>query len=236
MLTMKSSLSDNNPVTSTVENASHDMEASPRQTSPTPALNQKDQRADQDLEDLGYVPELVRTKSTMHVVFMTFVLSATPYGLSSSLYYSLINGGPTTVIWGFLGVSLIILCLAASLAEITSVYPTAGGVYYQTFALSPVKWRRVAAWICGWSIVAGTVIITLSVGFGTAQFFIACVNIFESEPGVGVWQPDTYQVFLIFLAITLGCNAIVALANAKLHILDVRTLISLTWLNLIALT
>lgn len=181
----------------------------------------KNRQADQELEDLGYVPELTRTKSLAHVVLMTFVLSAMPYGFSSSLYFSLVNGGPTTVVWGLLAVCLIILCLAASLAEITSVYPTAGGVYYQTFMLSPVRWRRLAAWICGWSVVAGTVIITLSVGVGTIQFLIACVNIFESEPGVGIWQPETYQVFLIYLAFTLLCNAIAALGNAKLHILDV---------------
>ena len=93
--------------------------------------------------------ELLRTKSTWNIVLMTFVLTSFSYCLNTTLYYALVNGGPTTAIWGFLGVFGIILCFAASLAEITSVYPTAGGVYYQTFMLTPIRWRRLTAWICG---------------------------------------------------------------------------------------
>ena len=179
--------------------------------------------ADQELQDLGYAPELARTKSTVGIICMTFILTAMPYGSSSSLYYPLINGGSSTVVWGFLLVSLIMVCLAASLAEITSVYPTAGGVYYQTFMLGSLQWRRIAAWICGWSFVLGTVIICLSVGFGFTLYLIACVNVFDTSDGSPFWEPETYQVFLIFLAFTLLCNATSVLGNARLHILDVSS-------------
>ncbi|KAF3936968.1 hypothetical protein ABW19_dt0208270 [Dactylella cylindrospora] len=176
--------------------------------------------ADNLLEALGFQPELTRNRSTWQVAFMSFVLASIPYGLATTLYYPIIGGGPVTIIWGWLGVSLIILCVAISLGEITSVYPTAGGVYYQTFMLSPPWCRRVAAWICGWAYVAGNITITLAVQFGTTLFFIACVNVFESEPGVGIFQAEKYQVYLIFLAITLLCNAISAFGNRWLPILD----------------
>lgn len=58
---------------------------------------------------------------------MAFVLGANPYGLATTLNYPLIGGGPANVIWGWLLVALIVVCVAASLGEITSVYPTAGG-------------------------------------------------------------------------------------------------------------
>ncbi|EPS41465.1 hypothetical protein H072_4615 [Dactylellina haptotyla CBS 200.50] len=176
--------------------------------------------ADNLLEALGFQPELTRNRSTWQVAFMSFVLASIPYGLATTLYYPIIGGGPVTIIWGWLGVSLIILCVAISLGEITSVYPTAGGVYYQTFMLSPAWCRRVAAWICGWAYVAGNITITLAVNFGTTLFFVACVNVFESEPGVGVFQAEKYQVFLIFLAITFLTNAISSLGNRWLPILD----------------
>lgn len=88
--------------------------------------------------------------------------------------------------------------------------------------LAPPNWRRVASWICGWLYVVGNVTITLAVNFGTALFFVACINVFETEPGVGVFAGEPYQVFLIFLAITLLCNAVSSLANRWLPLLDVR--------------
>lgn len=76
---------------------------------------------------MGYTEQMPRTRSTLNVAFMSFVLASIPYGLATTLYYPLVGGGPVDIIWGWLGVSLIIACVAASLGEITSVYPTAGG-------------------------------------------------------------------------------------------------------------
>ncbi|KAI3528304.1 amino acid permease [Colletotrichum paranaense] len=176
--------------------------------------------ADNMLESLGYKPELERNRSTLQVAFMSFVLAAIPYGLATTMIYPLAGGGPVNIIWGWLGVSLIIICVAASLGEITSVYPTAGGVYYQAFMLSSPKYRRVASWICGWLYVVGNITITLAVNFGTALFIVACVNVFESEPGVGVLAGEPYQVFLIFLGLTFICNIVSSLGNRWLPILD----------------
>lgn len=179
-------------------------------------------KADRTLEDLGYTPELLRNRSIWHVTFMCFVLSSVPYGLATTLYYPLVAGGPANVIWGWVLVSFLIFCVAISLAEITAVYPTAGGVYYQTFALSPRWCRRVASWICGWAYVAGNITITLAVNFGTALLFIGCLNIFEDENGVGITQNfQIYQQFLIFLGITLLTHSMSAFGNKWLPLLDV---------------
>ncbi|KAJ5678974.1 hypothetical protein N7462_007218 [Penicillium macrosclerotiorum] len=172
------------------------------------------------LEALGYEPELTRNRSTLQVAFMSFVLASIPYGLATTFIYPLVGGGSVNIIWGWLIVSMVILCVASSLGEITSVYPTAGGVYYQTFMLSPPHYRRIVAWICGWSYVVGNVMITLAVNFGSAQFLIACINVFEVSPGVGVFEATTYQTFLIFFAITLLCNAVSSLGNKWLPYID----------------
>ncbi|KAF2758158.1 amino acid transporter [Pseudovirgaria hyperparasitica] len=176
--------------------------------------------ADDVLEAMGYTSELKRTRSTFHVIFMSFVLASIPYGLATTFFYPLIAGGPANIIWGWVTVSCIILCVAASLGEITSVYPCAGGVYYQTFMIAPPSMKRIASWICGWAFVVGNITITLAVNFGTSLFLIACINVFESEPGVGILAGEPYQVYLIFLGITLLCNAVSALGNRYLHWLD----------------
>ncbi|KAL4889387.1 amino acid/polyamine transporter I [Aspergillus ambiguus] len=170
-------------------------------------------QADSNLESLGYRPELLRNRSTWQVVFMCFILAAVPYGLSTTMSYPMAGGGAANIFWGWVIVSSIMLCVTSSLAEITSVYPTAGGVYYQTFALSPSWCRRVTAWICGWSYVAGNITITLAVNFATALFLTESLNLFQSD-GVGITEDfQPYQTYLIFLGITLICHAIPAFGN-----------------------
>lgn len=119
--------------------------------------NMHENSADSLLEAMGYKSELLRSRSTLQVAFMSFVLASIPYGLATTLYYPLVGGGPANIIWGWVAVSLIILCVAASLGEITSVYPTSGGVYYQTYMLAPSGYRLIMSWICGWAFVVGNV-------------------------------------------------------------------------------
>jgi hypothetical protein len=188
--------------------------------------------ADNLLQAMGYKSELVRSRSTFQVAFMSFVLASVPYGLATTLYYPIACAGPVGIIWGWLGVSLIVMCVAASLGEITSVYPTSGGVYYQTFMLAPPSYRKIASWICGWSFVVGNITITLAVNFATALFLGACINVFETEPGVGIFAGTNWQVYLIFLAITLLCNMVSALGNRWLPWLDVRTPTALPYVSL----
>jgi hypothetical protein len=171
---------------------------------------------------MGYKPEMARNRSTLQVAFMSFVLASIPYGLATTFYYPLVGGGPANIIWGWILVSLIIICVAASLGEITSVYPTAGGVYYQTFMLAPAKYKRVLSWICGWAYVVGNITITLAVNFGSALFIISCVNVFESSPGVGIWEASAWETWLVFVAITLFCNLVSSLGNRLLALIDVR--------------
>ena len=183
------------------------------------ALNDSDDL----LAAMGYKSELVRSRSTLQVAFMSFVLASIPYGLATTLYYPVVNGGPVTIIWGWLAVSLIILCVAASLGEITSVYPTSGGVYYQTFMLAAPSYRKIASWICGWCFVVGNITITLSVNFATALFYVACINVFTDAEGNGIFAGTTWQVYLIFLGVTLLCNVVCVYANKWLPWLDVRS-------------
>ncbi|KAI4254063.1 MAG: hypothetical protein L6R42_007337 [Xanthoria sp. 1 TBL-2021] len=76
------------------------------------------------------------------------------------------------------------------------------------------------SWICGWAFVVGNITITLAVNFGTTLFLAACINVFESEPGVGIFAAEPWQIYLIFFAITLLCNAVAALGNRWLPYLD----------------
>lgn len=180
------------------------------------------QAADTKLENLGYVPELSRNRSTWQVMFMSFIMASVPFTISTTMSYTLSGGGPSNMVWGWVTVTLIMLCLGASLAEITSVYPTAGGVYYQTYALSPPWCRRITAWVCGWSYVAGQITITLSVIFGTTGFLIEALNLFQDKNGVGLTDNwGTWQTYVIFLGITIFCHILPSIGNKWLTYIEV---------------
>lgn len=66
--------------------------------------------------------------------------------------------------------------------------------------------------------------ITLAVNFGTTLFLAGCINVFETEPGVGIFEGKPYQIYLIFFGITLLCNAVSALGNKWLPWLDVSSI------------
>lgn len=67
--------------------------------------------------------------------------------------------------------------------------------------------------------------ITLSVTFGTTLFVVACINVFEVGPGVGVLAGEPYQVYLIFVGITLLSYAVSGLGNKWLPWLDTAAIL-----------
>jgi amino acid transporter len=60
-----------------------------------------------------------------------------------------IYGGPVAIIWGWVIVTTMTMTIGASLAEICSAFPTAGSVYYFSYALASPNRRALAAWVTG---------------------------------------------------------------------------------------
>ena len=56
--------------------------------------------------------------------------------LALVINYGLITGGPVVIVWGWIVASFFTMLIGASMAEICSVYPAAGSVYYWSGVLS----------------------------------------------------------------------------------------------------
>ena len=67
------------------------------------------------------------------------------------------NGGPVTLIYGFIFCWIGALTTAASLAEMASMAPTSGGQYHWGLMLAPSKYPVFLSWITGWNAVLGWV-------------------------------------------------------------------------------
>jgi amino acid transporter len=79
------------------------------------------------LEALGHKGELKRNFSPLAMLGLAFAILNSWTALSASLSLALPSGGTTSVVWGLVTAGICNLCLAASLAEFLSAYPTAGG-------------------------------------------------------------------------------------------------------------
>ncbi|KAL1306485.1 hypothetical protein AAFC00_005180 [Neodothiora populina] len=159
--------------------------------------------ADADLAKLGYKSELPRNLSMMSVLGMSFAIMAVPFGLSTTFYITLADGQSVTILWGWVLVSLISLSIAASLAEICAVFPTAGGVYYWSAMLSTKEWAPIASWITGWLTLVGNWTVTLSINFSGGQLILSAISLWNDG-----WAPNAYQTVLCFWAVMLVCMCI----------------------------
>jgi amino acid permease (GABA permease) len=174
-----------------------------------------DNAADADLAKMGYESRLPRSLSMLSILGLSFAIMAVPYGFSTTLYYSLTNGESVTVLWGWVLVSIISLCIAASLAEICAVYPTAGGVYYWSAQLSTKEWAPIVSWIDGWLNLVGNWTVTLSINFGGAQLILSAITLWKED-----FVPNAWQTVLMFWATMVVCFLINAFGSAYLDFIN----------------
>lgn len=91
------------------------------------------------LEALGHKGELQRNFSFLSMLGLAFAILNSWTALSASMSLALPSGGSTSVIWGLITAGICNLCLAASLAEFLSAYPTAGGQWVACFKVMKTK-------------------------------------------------------------------------------------------------
>ncbi|CCU98587.1 unnamed protein product [Malassezia sympodialis ATCC 42132] len=156
--------------------------------------------ANEQLARLGYQNELPRRLSMFSVMGLSFAIMAVPYGLSTTFLVSLVNGQSVTILWGWVLVTLISIAIALSLAEICSVYPTAGGVYFWAALLSSKKWAPICSWVTGWLTLVGNWTVTLSINFGGAQLILSAISLWNEDFSANAWQ-----TVLCFWCVTLVC-------------------------------
>jgi amino acid permease len=79
---------------------------------------------DAQLAAMGHKAELDRNFSMLSMLGLAFAILNSWTALSASLSLSLPSGGSVSVVWGLITAGICNLCIAASLAEFLSAYPT----------------------------------------------------------------------------------------------------------------
>ncbi|KAF8130355.1 amino acid/polyamine transporter I [Boletus edulis] len=152
-------------------------------------------RADeQRLAELGYKQEFKRAFTPLEVFGIAFSIIGLFPSTASVLVYSLSNGGPSAMIWGWVIASLFILCIAMSMAELGSAAPTSGGIYFWTHSLSSPRCRNLLSWIAGYANTIGNIAGVASTDWGCAVQIAAGIHI--SNRDFIATQTQTFGIYV----------------------------------------
>src|SRR2546422_4661578 len=104
-------------------------------TSRMPTRQQLLEQDARDLARLGYAQQLFREMGGFSNFAISFSIISILTGAVLLYGYGLKLAGPVINTLGWPVVSVLTLCVAASMAELASAYPTAGGLYFWAFRL-----------------------------------------------------------------------------------------------------
>lgn len=104
---------------------------------------------DQALDRFGYKSELERRFGFWSMMGLSCTIMVTWEGWFTTAGVGLTNGGLAGCVWGYVFCWIGYTAVIASLAELISMIPTAGGQYHWTYELAPKKYRKFISWITG---------------------------------------------------------------------------------------
>jgi amino acid transporter len=153
----------------------------------------RDELIQQDVEDLkrlAYAQQLFREMGGSSNFAISFSIISILTDAVLLFGYGLKFAGPVINSVGWPIVSLFTLCVAASMAELASAYPTAGGFYFWAFRLGGRGW----AWTTAWMNMIGQVTITAGINIAAAIYLIgAATRIFDLPAELSTSSPSRGQ-------------------------------------------
>ena len=119
------------------------------------------------LHGMGYAQELDRRMKGFSNFAISFSIICILAGGITTYNVALSSGGPFSVTIGWVIGGVFALIVAASLGQIASAYPTAGGLYHWSSILGGRAW----GWITAWLNMLGLIFVVASVNFGVYLLF-----------------------------------------------------------------
>ncbi|MEV6107503.1 amino acid permease [Streptomyces sp. NPDC051940] len=154
---------------------------------------------DAHLRDLGYEPELTRRMGPFGNFAISFSVISILSGCMTLYGFGMNTGGPSVMIWGWVAVGALVLCVGLGLAEVTSAYPTSGALYYMAHQLGGKRW----GWYTGWLNLLGLLGAIAGIDYGAALFTGAFMNL---QWGFTPTPEKTLAIFAVILLVHAVLN------------------------------
>ena len=149
------------------------------------------------LHSMGYAQQLSRRMGVFSNFAISFSIICILSGGINSLAQGTSGAGGAAIGIGWPLGCLISGVFALAMAQISSAYPTAGGLYHWGSILG----NRFTGWLTAWFNLLGLVTVLGAINVGTYYFFFGAFG-----PALGM--EDTTTVRVIFLAVLTGLQAL----------------------------
>ncbi|KAF2719802.1 amino acid transporter [Polychaeton citri CBS 116435] len=126
--------------------------------------------------EFGYKPVFKREFGYLSTFSFAVSISGLFSTVATTFVYPLEAGGSASAVWCWLISGAGCMCIACSVAELVSAYPTCGGLYYTISRLVPRKWNPSISWVVGWLNLLGQVAGVASSEWGAASLLLAAVS------------------------------------------------------------
>ncbi|KAI0338005.1 amino acid transporter [Trametopsis cervina] len=161
---------------------------------------------DSQLELMGYKQEFKRDFSFLGLFALTSSELAVLPGVAGTIWYTMGYCGLVGMTWGWLVGAVMGQPLVYSLAELSSAYPTSGGLYYWAFMTAPPKYKKLSCYVVAWSMIISTPLACCSITYSAAQMLIAAVQMAYPNYAAAVWH-----IYLVYVAMMFASYVIICL-------------------------
>jgi hypothetical protein len=106
------------------------------------------------LKGLSLQGDVGRQMTKLETISASWVICDSWAGIAGTISLAIAQGGPVTLVYGPILILILVGCCALTLAELASVYPTAGGQYHWTSILAPKSMNRSLVSHCGGKLIS----------------------------------------------------------------------------------
>ncbi|KAH8711833.1 amino acid/polyamine transporter I [Phaeosphaeriaceae sp. PMI808] len=153
-----------------------------------------------ELSAIGKKAVLRRNFSPIAILGLACSSIITWEGLFSVFIFGLRNGGPGGLIYGFLLCWAGWAAVVATMSELASMWPTAGGQYHWTYMLAPEGWRVFLSYITGWqSVIAWQALVASSSYLSATTMQGLVINSIPS------YEPQRWHGTVMIFALIIVC-------------------------------
>ncbi|KAK1691140.1 amino acid/polyamine transporter I [Colletotrichum godetiae] len=187
---------------------------------------------DADLSRLGLQSQAKRDIGLLAIVGLGWNICNSWSAIAATLVISISSGGPVTLLYGIVLIFVLGGACALSMAEIASVYPTAGGQYHWTSILAPKRYSRGLSYCCGCINFLGWIANGAGFIIQMPVIILSLASYLDST-----YIPEAWHIFLVFQAFNIvftAYNIFLMKRTAWIH--DVGFFLSLAGFLVITVT
>ncbi|SMN19345.1 similar to Saccharomyces cerevisiae YKL174C TPO5 Protein involved in excretion of putrescine and spermidine [Maudiozyma saulgeensis] len=162
---------------------------------------ESDDNEAEEVEHFKYEQQLDKSfLSRSSVIGLGFGLMSPVLGMCTSMAIGLKNGGPLTIIPGFIISGICIWFCSLSLGEIVSKFPME--IHVGSAMLAPESIKLAASWYTGWLMLIGNWTMSTSITFAGAQLTISLI-LMTNKDLISETHLIWYTVIVFYLVVTI---------------------------------